>query len=152
MDWSHARFEEITVKLGAFLIQAGFRKSRLHFVPVSGLTGENLITQTDGCPLYEWYKGQTLLDHIGQLQLDISCLFRFYLTECSRFTDRFEPPVRLLDKPFRMAVSDFFKGGIGSSSGVSVAGRIDAGHVQVGEQVVAIPGGEMGIVKSKIRF
>jgi len=126
MDWSHARFEEITVKLGAFLIQAGFRKSRLHFVPVSGLTGENLVTQTDGCPLYEWYKGQTLLDHI----------------------DRFEPPVRLLDKPFRMAVSDFFKGGIGSSSGVSVAGRIDAGHVQVGEQVVAIPGGEMGIVKT----
>jgi translation elongation factor EF-1alpha len=46
-----------------------------------------------------------------------------------------------------MAISDFFKGGIGSSSGVSVAGRIDAGHVQVGEQVVAIPGGEMGVVK-----
>lgn len=57
--------------------------------------------------------------------------------------------MRLLDKPFRMAISDFFKGGIGSSSGVSVAGRIDAGHVQVGEQVVAIPGGEMGVVKSK---
>lgn len=49
-----------------------------------------------------------------------------------------------------MAVSDFFKGGIGSSSGVSVAGRIDAGHVQVGEQVVAIPGGEVGVVKSKV--
>jgi translation elongation factor EF-1alpha len=49
-----------------------------------------------------------------------------------------------------MAVSDFFKGGIGSSSGVSVAGRIDAGHVQVGEQVVAIPGGEIGVIKSKV--
>jgi elongation factor 1 alpha-like protein len=64
--------------------------------------------------------------------------------------DQFEPPVRLLDKPFRMAVSDFFKGGIGSSSGVSVAGRIDAGHVQVGEQIVAIPGGEIGVIKSKV--
>lgn len=60
--------------------------------------------------------------------------------------------MRLLDRPFRMAISDFFKGGIGSSSGVSVAGRIDAGHVQVGEQVVAIPGGEMGVVKSKWCF
>ncbi|CAO3693728.1 unnamed protein product [Umbelopsis ramanniana] len=126
MEWSKSRFEEITAKLGAFLIQAGFRKSKLYFVPVSGLTGENMVKKTEGCPLYDWYKGQTLVERV----------------------DQFEPPVRLLDKPFRMAVSDFFKGGIGSSSGVSVAGRIDAGHVQVGEQVVAIPGGEIGVVKT----
>lgn len=63
--------------------------------------------------------------------------------------DAFEPPVRLLDKPFRMSVTDFFKGGIGSSSGVSVGGSIDAGHVQVGEQVMVIPGGEIGVVKGK---
>jgi translation elongation factor EF-1alpha len=74
---------------------------------------------------------------------------RLLLTCAHCLLDKFEPPIRLLDRPFRMAVSDFFKGGIGSSSGVSVAGRIDAGHVQVGEQVVAIPGGEIGVVKSK---
>ncbi|KAM3581643.1 hypothetical protein VKS41_005807 [Umbelopsis sp. WA50703] len=126
MDWSEARFEEIKAKLGTFLVQAGFRKSKLYFVPVSGLTGENLVARSANSPLNNWYNGQTLVDHV----------------------DKFEPPIRLLDRPFRMAVSDFFKGGIGSSSGVSVAGRIDAGHVQVGEQVVAIPGGEIGVVKT----
>lgn len=56
--------------------------------------------------------------------------------------------MRLLDKPFRMSVTDFFKGGIGSSGGVSVAGSIDSGHLQVGEQVMVIPGAEIGVVKS----
>jgi elongation factor 1 alpha-like protein len=71
MNWSNARFEEITAKLGAFLIQAGFRKSKLKFVPVSGLTGENLVARTGNCPLYDWYKGQTLVEHIGELQFDM---------------------------------------------------------------------------------
>jgi elongation factor 1 alpha-like protein len=68
MDWSKPRFDEITAKLETFLIQAGFRKSKLHFVPVSGLTGENLVVKTDGCPLYEWYKGQTLVEHVGKYE------------------------------------------------------------------------------------
>lgn len=55
----------------------------------------------------------------------------------------------MLDKPFRMSVTDFFKGGIGSSGGVSVAGSIDCGHVQVGEQVLVMPGAEIGVVKGK---
>jgi elongation factor 1 alpha-like protein len=34
-------------------------------------------------------------------------------------------------------------------SGVTVAGRIEAGTIQIGEDVIAIPGGEHGLVKSK---
>jgi translation elongation factor EF-1alpha len=64
------------------------------------------------------------------------------------YLDAIEPPVRLLDKPFRMGVSDFFKGGIGSGGGVSLAGSIDSGSVQVGEQVMVIPGNEIGVVKA----
>lgn len=61
----------------------------------------------------------------------------------------FEPPTRLLDRPFRLGVTDFFKGGIGASGGVSVAGRVDAGHIQVGDQVMAVPGGEIGVIKGR---
>jgi hypothetical protein len=32
-------------------------------------------------------------------------------------------------------------------SGVTVAGRIEAGNIQIGESVMAIPGGEHGLVK-----
>ena len=46
-----------------------------------------------------------------------------------------------------MGVTDFFKGGIGNAGGVSVVGRVDAGHIQVGEAVMVVPGGEMGVVK-----
>lgn len=152
MDWSEARFEEIKAKLGTFLVQAGFRKSKLYFVPVSGLTGENLIARSADTPLNHWYNGQTLVDHVGKfMYFYIPSISGAVSDKGSLFLDQFEPPMRPLDRPFRMAVSDFFKGGIGSSSGVSVAGRIDAGHVQVGEQVVAIPGGETGIVKSKYK-
>ncbi|KAI8145405.1 P-loop containing nucleoside triphosphate hydrolase protein [Fennellomyces sp. T-0311] len=123
MDWDQGRYSEIVEKLGNFLTQAGFRKSNLYYVPVSGLTGENLIKKSE---LVQWYQGPCLIDLI----------------------DAFEPPVRPFDKPLRIAVTDFFKGGIGSTGGVSAGGTIDAGTVQVGEQLMVIPGGEIGVVKA----
>ncbi|KAJ2019321.1 hypothetical protein IWW57_005120, partial [Coemansia sp. S610] len=52
-------------------------------------------------------------------------------------------------KPFRLAVTDFFKGGtFSSANSVSVTGRISQGNVQIGEHVVMVPGGERGVVKA----
>lgn len=130
VDWSQVRFDEIKQKLSTYLLQIGFKKSNLVFVPVSGLTGENLVKKSQSAELKSWYKdGPTLMEQI----------------------DRFEPPMRLLDKPLRIRVTDFFKGGIGSSGGVSVAGHIESGSVQIGEQVIVVPGNETGYVKSKHR-
>ncbi|KAI9310075.1 P-loop containing nucleoside triphosphate hydrolase protein [Dichotomocladium elegans] len=123
LNWDQGRFQAITEKLGVFLTQAGFKKSNLSYVPVSGLTGENLTKKST---LVEWYTGPSLLDLI----------------------DAFEPPTRALDKPLRLGVTDFFKGGFSASGGVSVGGTVDAGHVQVGEQVMVVPGGEIGVVKA----
>jgi translation elongation factor EF-1alpha len=64
--------------------------------------------------------------------------------------DKFEPPTRLLDKPFRLSVSDFFKGGVGGMGGITVAGKIETGTIQIGDDVLAIPGGENGVVKGII--
>lgn len=63
MDWSQARFEEIVQKLGTFLTQAGFRKSNLFYVPVSGLSGENLVKKSDQAA---WYEGPALIDLLGK--------------------------------------------------------------------------------------
>ncbi|GAA5812847.1 hypothetical protein MFLAVUS_006306 [Mucor flavus] len=124
--WSQVRFKEVQAKLGAYLVHVGFKKSNVTFVPVSGLTGENLVKKSEVSELTCWYKGTCLLDQI----------------------DKFSPPMRLLDRPLRMRVTDFFKGGIGSSGGVSVAGNIESGTIQVGEQIMIVPGGEVGYVKT----
>ncbi|CAO3640610.1 unnamed protein product [Cunninghamella blakesleeana] len=126
MQWDQSRFDEIAAKLSAFLLQAGYKKNDLTYVPVSGLTGENLVKPSQSKQLTQWYHGPSLLEAIDSLQ----------------------PPTRLVNKPFRMSVTDFFKGGIGSGRDVSVGGSIDSGHVQIGEQVMVVPGNEIGIIKA----
>lgn len=126
--WAKDRFTEIQAKLSTYLHHVGFKKSNVTFIPVSGLTGENLVKKSVVPELTSWYKdGPSLVEQI----------------------DKFDVPMRLLDKPLRMRIIDFFKGGIGSSGGVSVAGNIESGTVQVGEQVMIVPGNETGYVKSK---
>lgn len=55
-------------------------------------------------------------------------------------------PERAIDKPFRMSVSDVFKG-IGSS-GFCVSGRIASGHVCANDKIIVCPSKEQCQVKS----
>lgn len=66
MGWDQGRFDEIVSKLGVFLLQAGYRKNNLTYVPVSGLTGENLVKRSETEALTSWYKGPCLLEVIGK--------------------------------------------------------------------------------------
>ncbi|KAI9206512.1 HBS1-like protein-like protein [Polychytrium aggregatum] len=127
MEWSQERYDEICKKLGAFLVHAGFKKQKLTYIPTSGWLGENLVKREEPL-LNKWYKGQTL---IGQL-------------------DQLEAPTRMIDRPLRMSVSDFFKGGLGTGTGgdVSVSGRIDCGSVQLKDEVLVMPINEVAVVKA----
>ncbi|KAJ2725082.1 hypothetical protein GGI07_001550 [Coemansia sp. Benny D115] len=142
VGWSQPRYLEIQERLLAFLLSCGYLKDDVRFVPVSGLQGINLVkpinkedAATEG--LAQWYT---------QVQGDGSqgpgpCLVDLL--------DTFSMPERPINKPLRLAVTDFFKGGaFGSSGSVSVVGRIAQGHVQIGEQVVLVPGGSTGVVKA----
>ncbi|KAI7832726.1 P-loop containing nucleoside triphosphate hydrolase protein [Gamsiella multidivaricata] len=123
VGWSQERFEEIKQKLEQFLVRdASFRKQNLIFVPCSGFTGENLVKRSKAGDVFGWYKGLTLIETI----------------------DGLDAPTRAVEKPFRMSVTDVFKG----TGGVSAAGRLEAGHIQVGEAVMVMPGSEMAVVKS----
>lgn len=53
VDWSNARYNEIVSQMTVFLRQAGF-KEHLTFVPCSGLSGENIVTEPKGS-LSNWY-------------------------------------------------------------------------------------------------
>ncbi|KAI8826459.1 P-loop containing nucleoside triphosphate hydrolase protein [Chytriomyces cf. hyalinus JEL632] len=127
IHWSESRFYEIKEKLTFFLLGAGFKKDKLTFVPCSGFTGENMI-ECKSQELLAWYEGPTLRE----------CL------------DALQPPVRLLEKPFRLPVTDYFKGGSAAGGGgsLSVSGRIEAGTLQIGDAITVMPLGEHGAVKA----
>lgn len=41
--WNKKRLEEIRTQLGTYLIRScGYKKEELSFIPISGLTGENI--------------------------------------------------------------------------------------------------------------
>ncbi|KAM6355572.1 HBS1-like protein isoform 6-T6 [Podargus strigoides] len=117
VNWQQERFQEITSKLGHFLKQAGFKESDVAYIPTSGLGGENLVTRSQSSDLTQWYKGKCLLEQI----------------------DSFKPPQRSVDKPFRLCVADVFKD---QGSGFCVTGKIEAGYIQVGERLLAMPPNE----------
>ncbi|KAL8186544.1 UNVERIFIED_CONTAM: HBS1-like protein [Gekko kuhli] len=122
VNWKQERFLEIVVKLGQFLKQAGFKESDVAYIPTSGLGGENLVTRSQSSELTKWYEGKCLLEQI----------------------DSFKPPQRSVDKPFRLCVSDVFKD---QGSGFCVTGKIEAGYVQVGDRLLAMPPNETCTVK-----
>ncbi|KAH6580704.1 hypothetical protein BASA60_002775 [Batrachochytrium salamandrivorans] len=127
MDWSLSRFEDVVAQLIPFLTQVGFKQQQVTFVPCSGFTGENLQKrQADA--LCKWYSGPTLVEAL----------------------DSFTIPVRAVDRSFRLSIQDLFKGAMGAGSGgdVTVSGRIEAGSIQLGETVVAMPIGESGQVRA----
>lgn len=66
VGWKEERFNEISTRLGTFLKQAGYKEQDVFYVPVSGLSGENLTTLPSEPKLTEWYHGPTLLQAIGK--------------------------------------------------------------------------------------
>jgi elongation factor 1 alpha-like protein len=122
-DWSEDRFQEIRQQMASFLHTAGFQPKNVTFIPCSGLEGENILSRTTDSRA-SWYTGPTLVQ-----ELDTS-----------------EPSTYALDKALRMTISDVFRGGV--QNPLSVSGRLEAGNIQIGEQVVIMPSGENAQIRS----
>lgn len=122
-DWSQERFRDIQQQMSAFLATAGFKKENISFVPCSGLEGDYILNRSTH-PKANWYSGRTLVEEL----------------------DNTEPRDHALDKPLRMTIDDIFESD--GQSGISIAGRIEAGSLQVGDQVMIMSGGEKTFVKN----
>lgn len=107
------------------------------------MLGVNLVERKapEASVLSQWYRGPTLVDLLGILgPTPLLHLFTKY------FLDKLEPPVRDIESPLRLPISNVFKG---QSSGTGVTGRICRGIVQVGERLRVLPGDETVVVKCK---
>jgi elongation factor 1 alpha-like protein len=122
-SWSEARFTEIQQQMSAFLTTAGFQPKNVSFVPCSGLQGDNILYKSQD-PQVSWYHGLSLVEEL----------------------DKSEPNTHALDKPFRMTIGDIFRGGV--QNPLSISGRIEAGTIQIGEQIVIMPSSEKALIKS----
>jgi elongation factor 1 alpha-like protein len=61
--WKQARYNRIQKDVQDFLLKQQFKPKRINFVPISGLTGENVKERKDA-ELSKWYKGPTLLEAV----------------------------------------------------------------------------------------
>ncbi|HIE23783.1 MAG TPA: GTP-binding protein, partial [Candidatus Korarchaeota archaeon] len=111
VNYSKDRFEEIKEQVSELLSRVGYDPSKIPFVPVSGLVGDNVAKRSDKMP---WYTGPTLYE-----------LF-----------DTFEAPEKPVDKPLRLPIQDVYTI---TGVGVVAVGRVETGVLKPDSQVVIEP-------------
>jgi len=120
VKYSQKRYDEIKSELTVFLKKVGYKTDGMHFIPISGWEGDNMLEPSDNMP---WYKGPTLLAAL----------------------DGLNPPKRPVDKPLRLPLQDVYKiGGIGTVP----VGRVETGVLKAGMVVTFGPLGITTEVKS----
>ncbi|SYZ64474.1 elongation_factor_1-alpha (plasmid) [Leishmania braziliensis MHOM/BR/75/M2904] len=120
VQYSQARYEEISKEVGTYLKRVGYNPEKVRFIPISGWQGDNMIDKSESMA---WYKGPTLLDALDML----------------------EAPVRPVDKPLRLPLQDVYKiGGIGTVP----VGRVETGIMKPGDVVTFAPANVTTEVKS----
>ncbi|OJJ85895.1 putative translation elongation factor EF-1 subunit [Aspergillus glaucus CBS 516.65] len=123
VQWDKERFDEIEQQVSSFLTAAGFQPKNIAFVPCSGIQGDN-ITRRSEDPNVSWYTGRTLVDELET-------------------SERYS---HALDKPLRMTIADVFRGSV--QNPLSISGRIEAGSLQVGDELLTMPSGEKATIRS----
>nr|QDE10458.1 elongation factor 1-alpha [Aureobasidium sp.] len=125
INWAQDRFEEIQQQISAFLTTTGFQQKNIAFIPCSGLTGENVVNPAPEAA--SWYSKSP--DHQTLVQA----------------LEAHEPTKAALSSPLRLPISDIFRGSV--TNPLSISGRIEAGTLQVGDSLVAMPSGEKASIK-----
>jgi elongation factor 1-alpha len=123
--FSQARFDEIKKEVTTFLKKIGWNTDKIHFVPISGWNGDNMIDVSPNMPWYYKapYNGLTLLQAL----------------------DTIEEPKRPIDKALRVPLQDVYKiGGIGTVP----VGRVETGILKPNMVVTFAPSGITTEVKS----
>jgi elongation factor 1-alpha len=118
--YSKERFEQVKKQVQDLLKLVGYKVDTIPVIPVSGWNGDNLTEKSDKMP---WYNGPTLLEALDMLQV----------------------PPKPINKPLRIPIQDVY-----SITGVGTVpvGRVVTGVLKVGDQIIIMPPGLKGEVKS----
>lgn len=117
-NWNKERFDYIENNVRPFLISLGFEDKDIFFVPISGLTGDNMINKfNENKKETLWYKGKSLLDTIDSL----------------------ESPIRTIDSPVRFIVNDFVYGSVNGMQGYTIFGKLESGIMNEKTEYTVMP-------------
>lgn len=112
VDYSQSVFESIKDEYTEFLRQVGIKP--MGFLPVSAREGDNIIANSDRMG---WYTGHSVLGTI----------------------DSFKKEAARTDKPLRFPVQDIYKFTAEGDDRRIVAGRVETGTLEVGDEVIFLP-------------
>lgn len=112
VSWKQARWEHIKTNLIPFLEQCGYTTDDLFWVPISGLTGQNIVEPVDSS-VCNWYSGPTLLDILDNMPVE----------------------QRNADAPLRIPVLDKMK----DSNRSIIFGKVEQGTVRLGDRLALAP-------------
>ncbi|RCK65447.1 Elongation factor 1 alpha-like protein [Candida viswanathii] len=101
----------------------GRRPDRL--VPISGLTGNNVVKRDGSIEEFKWYEGPTLAEYIEKVELE-------------------KNSENVTSEPFFVSVHDVYK----DKGELKVSGKIASGVISSGETIVAFPSHEALQVQS----
>lgn len=118
VDYAEAPYAAVAAELAGVAAELGI--ATVHTLPVCALSGDNVVTRSDRTP---WYEGPSLLELLEAVPA------------ATEPTDGFRFPVQLTLRPQEAARDPRhveYRG---------YAGRVSAGSVRVGDEVVVLPEG-----------
>lgn len=121
VDFNEQVYQSIMKEYSFFLEQLGITPEI--FIPVSGFGGDNVVTKSSEM---SWYAGNTVLEQL----------------------DDFRAVEIDLNQPFRMPVQDVYKFTSDGDDRRLVAGTIDTGQLNAGDEIVFYPSGKRTKVKT----
>jgi elongation factor 1-alpha len=111
VNYGKDRYDEIRKELSDYLKKIGYNPDKMHFIPISGWVGDNMVDRSENM---KWYTGPILIDALDQL----------------------DQPKRPKDKPLRLPLQDVYKiGGIGTVP----VGRVETGLLKPGMVLTFAP-------------
>ncbi|MBW2984031.1 translation elongation factor EF-1 subunit alpha [Candidatus Woesearchaeota archaeon] len=114
VKYDEAKFNKLKDLVSGLLKTVGYDPSKVPFVPVAALTGDNVAKKTDKMP---WSKSGTLLETM----------------------DTIAPPEKPTELPLRLPIQDVYNI---TGIGVVPVGRVETGVMKVGDKVIVVPGRE----------
>lgn len=127
-NWSEERFEDIKIQMTEFLTSSdiGFADDQIDFVPISGLTGNNVVKKDSSIKNFEWYRGPTLSNYLEGIQVPDQVSSENSVSQ-------------LMGEDFNLSINDIYSI---SNSEFGISGKITSGVIQSGETVAISPNQE----------